>query len=164
MKLADNYTIEVQREAQAIRQSILDVINAHPRSGFDVIRGAVPAHVQVKTVIGVVAGMIFMGELAATGPNRARRYVALTTTTRSAEQVLQGKRARNAKWHKNNAEAKRLEKQAERVRQAETAKADEPWRTTYREGDNPAIREFRSGGQGAVERPAIGSGMYGGVW
>lgn len=37
-------------------------------------------------------------------------------------------------------------------------------RTVYNSGDNPAIAQYRSGGQGALVKAEIGSGMYGGTW
>lgn len=163
--MAGEYSMENLIQAQHRRQAILDWLHAHPLSPMGRIAGAFPCDDPFQ-VICAVASMVRRGEIAATGKRKSSLFVALATTTATAESLKAGKRERSRK-----ASARvRQRRSSEKVRQPKaehstTPKVGPNGGRLYNSGDNPEIARYRSGGQGTVVRPAIGSGMYaGGNW
>lgn len=154
--MAGEYSMENLIQAQHRRQAILDWLHAHPLSPMGRIAGAFPCDDPFQ-VIGAVASMVRRGEIAATGKRKSSLFVALATTTATAESLKAGKRERSRK-----ASARVRQPEAEH---STTPKIGPNGGRLYNSGDNPEIARYRSGGQGTVVRPAIGSGMYaGGNW
>lgn len=248
--MAGEYTMPRLVEAEQRRQEVLDWLNRNARSSVAEIVAALPHHA-AKALRGAVSAMILTGEIESTGERRAKRLVAVKTTTAPAAELLARKRRNSRKalaaravrerterarliagapiedtsdlskfekaeldarraiaWLRDNpgasahsvglaiglssdARALQLMTRMERhgrakrcgmtrsgsgkpcaawvvddradVEQA-TKRKHEPWRTVHNSGDIPEISSYRSGGQGALVRPAIGSGMYGGDW
>lgn len=140
--------------AAKIRNEILDYLNANgPQTAAEILwhMEAVGIRLTRQRVGQCLGRMESIGEVmytpgAAVSPINGRpcgAWTAAATTTRSAEETLEtlGKNLRR--------------EEAEPV--PEPARSS---RTVYLSGDNPEIARFRSGGQGAVVRPSVGSGMY----
>lgn len=161
----DDYAMPRLRAAQRRRQSILDFLRDHPWAPYDQLVDAVrAAHPDIEpySVRGLVAAMLKKREIASSGSPRERSYMAVVAATETAEEVRAAYLLRQKIGNAKNAESynARKREQAKAKRQA-TPEAPpaveappekhdpEPWRTVYREGDNPDIRRAQRG-QGAV--------------
>lgn len=159
--MAGDYDLAALRRAEARRQSIIDHLRAHPGASFEALAGAVlapgaegePAMTEMQ-LRAAMRAMLSKAEIAAAGPARAHAYFAIADQTESAEAAraafLKRKKAANRERYMAQCEEIRAKQRAQKA----AAKASaEPWRTVYREGDNPDIRK-NARGQGAV-RPRV---------
>lgn len=132
--------IDVLRASQTRRQEILDHLAATPLLTSKTISSLIGC--DIKTTSHTLSMMRKRREVATTGAHHSTRYVALATTTVSAE-VLD---AAMAEQRVLKAATRRVAEVAVAVKKNHA----EPWRTVHRGGGDPAIK--RQGGQGSQRR------------
>ena len=131
--------MDVLVESQHRRQRILDYLHANgAASVLQITTGISDVH---KLVTGTLALMRARHEVAATGKRMDVRYIALATTTVSAQEMHDAIR---------DHAAKRSKTAATEVAEASKRAKHEPWRTVHKGGENPAIKN--QGGQGSLRR------------
>lgn len=131
-----------QLEAAALRrQRVLDYLRDHPGSKMDTIGATLFSQGDTRSPFNTIKTMVDWGEIRYEGTARTRRYWALTTLTRSAEE------SRRIRLH--NAETanvrRHTEKTAREVRSRYSGQVHTSGATTP--GGRPIPNQ---GGQGAV--------------
>ena len=158
--------------AERMRAAILAYLNAHPGATTRAVMHALSdggTETNLMRVSQTMGRMERLGELScdprgAVSPVHGRpcsAWTALTDKTVSAEAMTHHV-AMNTRKEKRGQPRSMAERLAQEAKAA--PKTGPNGGRLYTSGDNPEIQRYRSGGQGAFARPAIGSGMYGGQW
>jgi hypothetical protein len=151
-----------QVAAMQRRQSVLDYLNAHPKSGFDDLLRALGHQIDEPQLCGALIAMVKRRELASSGPAKERIFIALKTVTMSVDEVLEAQRQRKRANYRRHAERISISnKNRKKERRATREAAPKPEQATA----NDAPGHYRhypgkggplgyQGGQGAC-RPAV---------
>lgn len=107
--MAGEYTMPRLVVAERRRQEVLDWLNQNQSASVSEVVAALPHHDE-KALRGAVSAMILTGEITSTGERRAKRLVAVKTTTASAAELLARKRHNSRKALAARAERERTER------------------------------------------------------
>lgn len=151
--------VKRHQQAQADRQMILDYLHAHPGSSMRAVMEHVNAHrpapLAVNRISQTLTRMAFLGEV------KRNKGGAIDPAGKHCSAWFPVK-AKTVTWEEmrdlvtGNLEGGR-DKAPRQVKGPNGGRL-------YISGDNPEIGRYPSGGQGALVRAAVGSGMYGLVW
>lgn len=158
-KQPGQYSVAQLKRAEARRQAVLQYLNANGPSTFEQLCSVLPDQKEAS-MRGAISGMLRIQEIAATGPKRAHVYIALVSTTRSAEHIRSEKTrktnessARQRKLSNVARDARREAKRiADREREDELRKNQCNVAPGHYRHDPDKFRHYPSGGQGAVRR------------